>query len=213
MEYTTFQYLWPPRPDNKIPSGMLGFYEKRKWIAQVKKNGTCTVIFARGKEVIFKTRHKDDEDGNHKQWSPTPEHIKFFQSDSTEWNVYVAELIHNKTPHIKNQIYIFDQLVKDGVQLVGMSFEDRHNQLMNKWEIKSEEFDQHRIGDFVSIAKNLSGDLKKIYDMITPKDGALKENEGLVLKDLKAKLRPCFQQKANSAWQVKCRVIHKNYSF
>lgn len=213
MEYTEFQYLWPPRPETKIPSGMLGFYEKRKWVAQVKKNGTLTVIFARGKEVIFKTRHPGDNNGDHRQWTPSAEHIRFFQSSSTKWNVYVAELIHNKTQHIKNQLYIFDQLVKDGEQLVGVSFEDRHAMLLAKWKILAEEADQHRVHQYVSIAKNLTGDLKKIYDAITPKDGILKENEGLVLKDPKAPLKMCLQQKSNAAWQVKCRVFHKNYGF
>ena len=62
MDYTEYSYLYPPRPDAKVPQGMLGFYEKRGWIAQVKKNGTCTVIFAHKDKVIFKTRHGDDDE-------------------------------------------------------------------------------------------------------------------------------------------------------
>jgi hypothetical protein len=129
MKYTEYEYLWPPRPEKKVPPTTFGFYQKRGYWAQVKKNGTCTVIFARGKEVIFKTRHNDD----HKAWSPQPEHVKFFQSDSDTWNVYVAELLHSKTPHIKNHLYIFDIIVRDGEQLTGMSFADRQVELYSQF--------------------------------------------------------------------------------
>lgn len=209
MDYSEYQYLFPPRPDNKIPSNLLGFYEKRNWFAQVKKNGTCTVIFARGTEVIFKQRHFDED---HRQWSPLSEHVRFFQSSSTDWNVYVGELLHNKTPHIKNQIYLFDQLVKDGVHLVGTTLRDRQIMLLNNWDT-TPEFDQHRINEHFSIAKNFTTNFGQLYNSIIPQDGLLKENEGLVLKNPEAKLSSCFRQSANNSWQVKCRVPHKNYSF
>lgn len=203
MDYNEYSYLFPPRPENKIPRGMLAFYEKRKYWAQVKKNGTCTVIFARGRDVIFKTRHNDD----HKMWSPTPEHIRFFQG-SDKWNVYVGELLHSKTPHIKNQLYLFDKIVDEGVHLVGTTFEERQLILQSQWEgTREEKQHQIRVSDYVSLAENLTGDFDSIFDDLLPED------EGLVLKNPKGKLDPCFKQTANNGWQVKCRIPHKNYSF
>jgi len=204
MVYNEYAYLWPPRPEQKIPQGMLKFYENRGFLAQVKKNGTCTVIFAKGKEVIFKTRHNDD----HKLWSPTPEHIRFFQTPSNNWNVYVAELIHSKVSGgPKNQLYIFDKIVDEGIHLVGTSFEDRQLLLKSQWEPIADEGDSTRIHDYISVANNFAGDFAKLFMTLKPED------EGLVLKNPKAVLKACMKQDANNAWQVKCRIPHKNYSF
>jgi hypothetical protein len=122
MIYSDYAYLYPPRPEKKIPREMLDFYENRGFFAQVKKNGTCCVIFAKGDEVIFKTRHADD----HKAWTPLPEHIAFFQGKPS-WHVYAAELIHSKTPHIKNQV------LKDPKAVLKPCFKEGSN---NQWQVK-----------------------------------------------------------------------------
>jgi hypothetical protein len=204
MDYTAYQYLWPPRPETKIPQGLLGFYEVKKYIAQVKKNGTCTVIFANPHEVLFKTRHNDD----HKLWSPLPEHVEFFKSHAKNgWNVYVAELLHSKTPHIKHDLFVFDQLVKDGQQLVGTTLRERLELLEHTLGKGSFEKDKHRITAQVARAHSFDAGFAKLFDNL----GA--EDEGVVLKNPTAKLSPCNKQTANSAWQVKSRIPHKNYSF
>lgn len=203
MRYDEYSYLWPPRPERKVPPTTFNFYQSRGYWAQVKKNGTCTVIFARGKEVIFKTRHDDD----HKAWSPKPEHIKFFQSDSTEWTVYTAELVHSKTPHIKDQLYIFDILVDSGVHLSGMTFEERQNLLYQNHPNGVYEPTQYRIHPYVSLAINFKTDYQHLWKSLQVED------EGLVLKDPTAKLVACIKQTANAGWQVKTRRPTKNYSF
>lgn len=203
MKYTDYQYLWPPRPERAIPPTAFRFYETRGYWAQTKKNGTCTVIFARGKEVIFKTRHDDD----HRAWTPKPEHIKFFQSDSTEWNVYVAELIHSKTPHIKDQLYIFDMIVEDGEQLTGVTFEERQKRLYAKYPGGVYETDQYRIHPNITLAINFKSDYQHLWKSLKSED------EGLVLKDPNAKLIACLKPTSNAGWQVKSRRPTKNYSF
>jgi hypothetical protein len=207
MEYNDYQYLWPPRPEKKIPKDMLKFYEKLGFWAQKKKNGTCTVIFARGKEVIFKTRHLDIDNGDHRMWSPTQEHIRFFQG-SNKWNVYVAELIHSKVSGgPKNQLYVFDKIVDEGVHLVGSTFEERQLLLASQWEPIADEGDQTRVSDYVSIATNYTGDFVKLFSELKPED------EGLVLKNPKAVLKACMKQDSNNAWQIKCRIATTNYGF
>lgn len=203
MEYKTYSYLYPPRPETKIPQGMIPFYEKRGFVAQIKKNGTCTVIFAKGSEVIFKTRHADD----HKQWSPKQEHLDFFKSDSTEWNVYVCELIHSKTPHIKDQLYIFDIIVKDGVQLVNSSFEERQKLIADMWPNAADEGDQFRINAHVSYSHCFKTGFSKLFNTLK------QEDEGLVFKNPKGKMQACFKADSNWGWQVKCRIPTKNYGF
>ena len=116
--------------------------------------------------------------------------------------------MHSKTPHVKNQLYIFDIIVDDGIQLVDLTFEERQMLLQSRWEgVYEPDHHQHRVHDYVSVAENLVGDFDTIYDHLLPED------EGLVLKNPTARLRPCFKQDSNAGWQVKCRVPTKNYGF
>jgi len=205
MNYDTYIYLWPPRPETKIPRGMLSFYEQRGWIAQKKKNGTCTVIFTNGSQVIFKTRHYDED---HKMWQAKPEHINFFLQHGGKngtWNVFVAELLHNKTTHIKDHLYIFDQIVADGVQLVKMTFMER--QLLLRQLGGTFTDDCYMISPFISISHCFTSGFVKMFDTLKPED------EGLVLKDPNARLKPCYRGNSNASWQVKSRLPHKNYSY
>ena len=109
LAYPAYKFLWPPRPEVSTPKEHLGAWERKGYLAQKKRNGTCTLIFAKGDQVIFKTRHNTD----HKLWVPQNDHIKFFQGGAS-WNVFVAELLHSKvTGGPKHELYIFDQLVSN----------------------------------------------------------------------------------------------------
>jgi len=141
--YGRFQYLFPPRPAVKVPQSAIAWYARRGYIAQKKKNGTCTLVFCHGKDVIFKTRHPDENDGNHLQWSPLPEHLEFFGSLGKGWNVFVAELIHSKVAGgPKNELYIFDQLVADGRELQGLTQAQRQDLMAKRWGIDYSEADE-----------------------------------------------------------------------
>lgn len=219
--YDEYRYLWPPRPEGKIPLDMIAFYERRGWVAQVKKNGTLTVIFVRGPEVIFKTRHNAE----HKLWTPQAEHFALFQRQPTgsggvrfpvldlpeKWSVYVAELLHSKTPHIKNHLYLFDVLVKGGEDLVGATFNERQAILRSLFPAEG----GGRLGarpvrgsnGLLSVATNYFDGFRAVMA------GLGAEDEGIVLKNPNAPLRACLTPDANAGWQVKCRKPHKNYSF
>ena len=216
MRYNEFKYLWPPRPDAKIPQSAIKMFERKKYAAQVKKNGTCNIVFANANEVIFKMRHGPDSD--HLQWKPTQFHEDWFKNEAKKvgggWCVYVSELLHSKTPHIKDTIYIFDQIVRNGESLVGTSFGDRQQMLMNDLVHEdSEEARDHYIlaskgkqGTIV-LAKTFLEGYADIFNNLEAED------EGLVLKRWDAKLEAPITQKSNNSWQVKCRKPHRNYSF
>lgn len=202
MNYAEYQYLWPPRPEQKIARPQLSYYENQGWWAQKKKNGTCTLVFAKGAQVIFKTRHNDD----HKLWTPKREHISFF-AGSKGWNVYVAELLHSKVAGgPKDQLYIFDTLVSNGDYLTGSTFADRQVLLHDRFN-GQDEGDQVRVSSYVAIAKCFDEGFSEMFENLAPED------EGLVLKNPLATLKPCYKPDSNASWQVKCRVPHKNYSF
>lgn len=206
MRYDEYTYLFPPRPETKIAPPMLGFYENRGFWAQKKKNGTCTVVFARGNEIIFKTRHPEVADGNHRMWTPEGDHNVFF-AGRAKWNVYVAELLHSKvTNGPKSELFIFDQIVKDGKQLVNSTFAERQQMLHDEFN-GTDEGDQIRVAPRITIAKCFDEGFAEMFTTLKPED------EGLVLKDPNGKLAPCWKADSNGRWQVKCRIPHKNYSF
>lgn len=204
--YNSYRYLWAPRPETKIAVPMLGFYENRGYWAQTKKNGTCTLIFARRNEIIYKTRHPDIADGDHRLWRAEGDHNAFF-AERQKWNVYVAELLHSKvTGGPKNELYIFDIIVSDSVELTGTTFGERQALLHDRFD-GDDEGDQVRIAKRITLAKCIDEDFADRFKNLK------REDEGLVLKDPNAKLKPCLKMDSNAGWQVKCRVPHANYSF
>lgn len=207
-EYNDYSYLWPPRPEVKSPRDMLPFYEQRGWWAQKKKNGTNNIVFTNGDQVIFKNRHGPGVDGDHKQWKPLPEHIEYFKSRAKngKWHVFCSELLHHKTTHLKNHVYLFDVIVVDGVHLVGKTFAERQKLLM-EGQVGEQLDDCLKVSEYISIAKNYTEGFVEIFDTLR------NEDEGVVIKDPKAKLAPCYKQMNNTSWQVKSRKKHKNYSY
>ena len=137
MRYEGYTYLWPPRPKKAVPENMLHFYESRGWVGQMKKNGTCTVVFVSPEgEITYKTRHNDD----HKMWSPTERSQKVFENlPGDGWYVFVCEVLHNKTALIKDTVYIFDILVADGDLLIGKNFIERMDLLKGIFNIQEED--------------------------------------------------------------------------
>lgn len=212
MKYTAFEYLWPPRPDSKraVPAnGAMGlsFYEKRGWVGQYKKNGTCNVIaISPDKEMIAMSRHNDE----HKLWSPSDNSMAAFKNlPGKGWYVFVAELLHSKVPGIRDTNYLFDILVADGDYLIGKTFMERQHILNELFpETVRDEYSHRVINDNTWIAKLIDGGFRAVFNaLMAPED------EGLVLKNPKAKLELCSRPTANTSWQVKCRVAHKNFSF
>lgn len=213
MDYLEYSYLFPPRPETKVPRDLLGHYQDLGWQAQVKKNGTCTVIFAKDKQVIFKTRHAElsAAGDDHKMWMPKHEHVDFFSNLGPGWNVFVGELVHSKTPTVKDQLYLFDQIVFNGDHLVGRTFAERQTLLRERWSHLKDRFeperDQVRVHKYVTLAKNFKGGFNKLFNTLGVED------EGLVLKKPDASLEACFKHDSNRGWQVKSRILHANYGF
>lgn len=219
MQYSKPEFLYPPRPENAVASGMLTFYERRGWWAQIKKNGDCCVIMTNGRDVIFKTRHGDDVG----RWTPNKTTLSFFGGQKTpgKWNVYVAELLHSHGTILKDHLYIFDTIVRDGIQLVGTTFAQRQEMLAeqttswleeSQWDnIGTEPADRTPIIPGVSVAKCFKSGFSTLFKDISA--AATKDDEGLVLKNPRGILQPCFKATSNDGWMVKVRRPNKNLSF
>lgn len=217
MNYSQFAFLWPPRPEKAIPHSFIGFYSKKGWVAQYKKNGTCTVLFVSPeKEIITKTRHNED----HKRWSPSVKSNAPFKTlPGNGWYVFVSELMDSKTSEdIKDTHYINDILVADGRNLEGTTFEERQEILKSLFLVGGEEETESHwiVTPNFWLAKTITEKFKStwtaINDVAQNMNGA-PTDEGLVFKNPKAPLVMCSKSGSNSGWQVKCRVQHKNYTF
>lgn len=221
QHFTKYKFLYPPRPDRKIAPGLLNFQEKRGWVGQVKKNGTCTVLYVTPeKKIITKTRH----DSDHKMWDDKVSRaVEYFKNlPGNGWYVFVCELMHNKTKHIQDTLYVFDIVVANGQSLTGTTFAERQDIITKLFEIDDSTpinitQSHYIISEKVWVAKLINGNFNAEMAKIQKRSETLPDNqsledEGLVLKNPKGKLQPCGKTR-NSTWMVKCRVPHKNYSF
>lgn len=206
--YTKATFLYPPRPVAKILPGLLGFYEKRGYWGQIKKNGTCSILGVgpRG-EIYTQSRHGED----HRAWKPSVESLRPFKGTMNgKWRVFVVEVMDAKTPLIKDTIYVHDIVVNEGVILEGTTFSERQELLQVIFPNRTEGgLGYEKVTDKVWLAILIKSGFKAIFDSIDDP----KVDEGLVLKDPNGKLKSMWRENMNSGWQVKCRKPHKNYSF
>lgn len=209
MKYQTPNFLFPPRPETAIAPTMLTYFEtEMKYWAQFKKNGTGTTIaISPDKTFTIWTRHGEP----HKAWQLTP-HIKDVLADhfpEKEWFYLCVELMHNKTPTIKDTIYIHDMLVWFSEFLLGSTFLTRQDLLDARLKTNVETPTHYVLDPKVWYAKHFEKNFKELFTSI--KD--TKIDEGMVLKDPNGKLSLCFTETANRSWQVKCRHPNKSYNF
>jgi len=197
MKYTDYTFLFPPRPENIIMPGMLVVFEKQKYVCQIKKNGTGSILaVSPEKRFFFKTRHGED----HKQWIVPNEVKEPFYSLPDRWYYFCFELMHSKTKNVKNTMYIHDLLVANNNYLTGVKYIDRYNLLHSLFKVKNSLPQYDEITDKVTIANNYNIGFEKIFRSLnTPED------EGLVLKDPQAELSLCIKESSNSSWMTKCR--------
>ncbi len=193
-------FLFPPRPEKPISRSLIRWYEKRGYVAQIKKNGTCSVaLVAADSTVSFLKRTGEP----HLAWEPTAEACDFFGHFPD--SAFCFELLHSKGGGVRDTLYVFDVVRYLGGDLVGMTFEERMGLLRKVVPISSPRIlyaDLHH--------ECLTG----LFDSMVDDEGVALSplDEGIVLKDPKAKLEPCRKADSNSGWQVKCRARTKNYS-
>lgn len=199
VPYTKFKYFSPPRVET---AGAVEALPKNHW-TQIKKNGTNSMIFVGpNKELLGYNRHGEI----HKAWQFTEKSSKaFLNLPKAGWQVINAELLHSKTPHIKDTNYIHDLLVHDGKYLIGSTYQQRYELLLALFgpQITGEGHDHFVINSNTVIAKNFNVDPVELFATLTAV-----EDEGLVTKNPKGIWIPGVTPN----WMSKSRKPHKNYS-
>lgn len=201
IDYREFAYVAPPRTEIVVERPLLAIYEKMRWIAQVKKNGTNAVIFVSPEgEVRIMGRHE-----NVLNWKmPDSMRSYFCRLAYSGWWVLNGELLHQKTPHIKDTLYLFDVLVASGNRLVGATYADRHKLLCAIFPRVEETYGYYVAGKGVWVSKCLEGDFVDRFDRLRQP-----EDEGLMCKNPLAKLAAG----GKAGWMAKCRRPKKGYGF
>jgi hypothetical protein len=195
MRYAGFAYITPPRAEVKSPRSLLSSYQEKGWWAQIKKNGTNSMIFVGPDRLPFAyNRHGE----RHKQWAFTAASAAPFAAlPGTGWYVLNAELLHSKVRGgPKDTNYVHDVLVADGVYLLGKSYAERYAMVRGLFVP----------GPNLLVAEYVSEGFGALFDSLSAG-----EDEGLVLKNPAGKLGT--RDGSGAGWMVKCRRIHKNFGF
>lgn len=208
MSFSEWRYLFPPRPESAVTCDLIRMYQRRGWVGQFKKNGTCAVIGI-GPEQTFQwfNRHQDTL-----KWEPPPETVQLLWEmfGSKAWTVLIGELIHSKVKDIRNRLYLFDYVVLEGHYALGSTFTERQSVLYERVEpfIAAEARSHYLASRNVWLARTIKKELTSVFHAITSP-----EDEGLVLKDPWGKLRDCERENTNGHWQVKVRHPRTNFAF
>lgn len=199
-------YMYPPRPEIAVPIGSIGMYEQRGWIAQAKKNGTCTLLVVGPDGMVPYDRHGQVQ----KLWrGPPPAMERRIRSALPPgWSALVGEALHSKVPGIRDTLYLFDVLAVGGRTLTGTRLSERLDALKLMFP-GGETTPTHRdLGDGLLVARSFKAGFRPLFDSIIGNP----EDEGLVMKDPGATLSNPFKEGSNAGWQAKCRKPTKNYS-
>lgn len=219
MLYNKFIYLYPPRPEVKIPATDLDKYDNGEYVAMPKYNGSACMVFTNGTETHLYNRHKQ-------QLANVSRDIDFKGlSTNGKWQVYCGEYLNKSKlgendEKEKDKFVIWDILVCDGIYLIGMTLDERLNLLENIFPTCR--YSVNNKGELVRYEYLSSTNIAGIYKAPTFINGfqvlynqLVKTDlyEGVVLKKINSKLTFGYNERNNMDWQLKSRKETKNYNF
>jgi ATP-dependent DNA ligase len=166
------------------------------WVAEVKKNGDRLVLVKDSGRFTFWNRQK-----TMLKYVPpdemTEELHKLAIPNGTQLD---AELLHNHTKNIKNQIYFYDVYTWND-KPVETDFKSRRLML---------EINIPLAGKHICLATQFQGeDFKTLFDNVIKAE----ENEGLVMKNLTGFIVFNTFKSPDVPWQIKIRRESKNSKF
>lgn len=209
INYEKFRYIYPPRPEINLPSSELVKYDNGLWFGQPKLNGSNVTIFTNGTELHIYNRHNSPL-SNVKMTNQ--EFLSLHRGKG--WFVLNGEYmnkakINSKGEAFNHKLVIFDVLVYNGTQTIGMSFDERIKLLNTLF--KTTEYDGYinKVDNNVYIVKSFYENFDTIYQKIVQID----MYEGWVLKKRTSKLKNGLSEKNNTDSQIKFRKPTKNYSY
>jgi ATP-dependent DNA ligase len=211
MKYLNYRYIYPPRPENAIPSLELIYHDNGSMIGQPKMNGSNCVIFTNGESIHVMNRHGQ----RLTRFEIKEEEILNLYKGTGAWTVYNFEYM-NKNKQDENRksfnhkLILFDILVNDGDYLIGKTFEQRIQLLDEMFQKNDSEKEYlYSISDNVYRVKSYENNFSMLFDKLTP----IEMIEGLVMKRKNARLEIGNTEKNNTKSQIKSRKPTLNYKF
>jgi hypothetical protein len=208
LNYSSYKYIYPPRPEKKISPESLVNFENGYYLAQPKLNGSSMQVYTDGKQLVVTNRHKQIL--SHKM--NTEELKKLHRGNG--WIVLCGEYM-NKNQRDEEDNYwnhkfvIFDILVYEGVHLLKTTFNERYELLRKLYPDNPVKKQLHKISENCLRVNSVHFGLTNIFKDITRHQ----MYEGLVMKLGHGKLENGTTQNNNTKTQIKCRKATKNYPF
>ena len=223
---STDRYIYPPRPNTSIPREESEYFQSLGWAAQLKYNGSRTIIkhLPTGKIELwnrhaerFRTYHAPD-------WllEQITQTIKELQLAPDQYHILDGELIDQKHTAVKDTIAIWDIIVRNGEHLLDTTYESRYTSLHNKVSNKENYTHQNqdlgiKLTDNTLLAKTYTKDQwDTAWDIVHKTNQPYGDRpllEGVVLKDLTGRLERGYKEKNNGSWQIRSRIKTGRHNF
>jgi hypothetical protein len=208
MDFTSYRYIWPPRPEVKISPESLVKFENGDYLGQPKLNGSSMQLYTDGNVVIVMNRHKQAL--AHKL---NIEELKKLHRGKG-WMVLCGEYMNKNQKDEEGNFWnhkfvIFDILVYEGTHLLRTTFDERFELLRELYPDNPVKKHLHQVSENCFRVNSLRFGFTNAYKDITN----FAMYEGLVMKLGSGKLENGTTEKNNTRTQVKCRKATKNYAF
>jgi ATP-dependent DNA ligase len=203
------KYIYPPRPETKIPPESLDMFEKMsKYMAEPKLNGSSMEIYTDGKSITLMNRHNNTIECK----MDMPELLRLHSGDGEMilCGEYLNKNQKDETCNYWNHKYVVWDIIKyNGVHLLGTTFKERNELLRKLFPDNPVKKHIHQISENCFRVNAIETDFLKVYNDITKYD----IYEGLVMKRMNGKLENGTTEHNNVKTQIKCRKATKNYNF
>jgi len=215
MRYNEFTYIYPCRPANAIKPETLDLWDNSTMAAQLKINGSNTLVFTNGESIRVMGRHNQMLTNFQISKDEIIENLYKPLNLSGNWIVLNGETLNKSKLDESGQTFnqkliLFDILVFDSNYLVGRTFKERIDILDDIYGKKESDKEYlHGISNNIYRVKSYDSGFKELFDNYTK----INLIEGLVLKRKNSKLEVATGEKNNWRSQLKCRKPEKNYRY
>jgi len=208
MEYASYKYIYPPRPEKSVHHSSLGLFVE-DYIAQPKLNGSLMMVYTDGKSLHLMNRHKTTLS------CKIPKEELLALHRGTGWMVLCGEYMNKAKKDEQGKLWnhkfvVFDIVVYNNDYLLGTTFDERYDLLRELYPDNLVKPHIHSISNNCFRVNSIRYSFANMYYDIVKHD----MYEGIVMKKGIAKLQNgMIQQQVNVNSQVKCRKPTKNYLF
>ena len=205
--------IYPPRSEATSPPSNIEFF--RGFSAQYKYNDIRTLFHLFNGEVSLFTRKLVPV----KEYNLTPlmkEQLLSLKLDESKFQLLDGGIMRHLTIKRENPLVLWDILVHDGYHLLGTTYRHRYSLLKNTCgdPTEFEKDTKNEVGLKIGkgplwLAPSFQRDFGRLYQKTIGTDYL----EGIILKDVNAKLDSGASERNNTSWQIKIRKPTKSTMF